>query len=104
MQGFSRLSVPVLIMSGVFLAVCVMFGAGNWRSGAAIIIMLVPVIGLGFQVFVPEGLAVAQIALAPGLAVAVVSALCFVVRFENHVADQNSPLTAIALAAARLVR
>jgi len=97
--GFSRLSVPVLIMSGVFLAVSVMFGAGNWRSGAAIMIMLVPIIGLGFQIFVPEGLAVAQIALAPGLAVAVLSALCFVVRFENHIADQNAPVAAIALAA-----
>lgn len=97
--GFSRLSVPVLIMSGVFLAVSVMFGAGNWRSGAAVIIMLVPVIGLGFQVFVPEGLAVAQIALAPGLAVALLSALCFVVRFENHIADENGPVAAITLAA-----
>ncbi|MBL8905216.1 MAG: hypothetical protein JNM20_00935 [Rhizobiales bacterium] len=97
--GFSRLSVPVLIMSGVFLVVSVMFGAGNWRSGAAIAIMLVPIIGLGFQLFVPEGLAVAQIALAPGLAVAVLSAMCFVVRFENHIADHNAPVTAIALAA-----
>jgi len=96
--GFSRLSVPVLIMSGVFFAVSVMFGAGNWRSGAAILIALVPVVGLGFQIFVPKGFAVAQIALAPGLALAVSSALSFVVRFENHVADQNSPLTAIGLA------
>ena len=96
--GFSRLSVPVLIMSGVFLAVSVMFGAGNWRSGAAVMIMLVPVIGLGFQTFVPEGLAVAQIALAPGLAVAVLSALSFVVRFENHLADRTPPIEAIALA------
>ncbi len=97
--GFSRLSIPVLIMSGVFLAVAVMFGAGNWRSGAAVIIMLVPIVGLGFQTFVPEGLAVAQIALAPGLAVAVLSALCLVVRFENHIADQHGPVAAIALAA-----
>ena len=96
--GFSRLSVPVLIMSGVFLAVSVMFGAGNWRSGAAILIMLVPIIGIGFQVFVPKGLAVAQIALAPGLAVAVLSALSLVVRFENHLADRLPPIEAIALA------
>jgi hypothetical protein len=97
--GFSRLSVPVLIMSGVFLAVSVMFGAGNWRSGAAIMITLVPIVGLGFQLFVPEGLAVAQVALAPGLAVAVLSALCLVVRFENHLADRLPPVEAIMLAA-----
>lgn len=96
--GFGRLSIPVLIMSGVFLAVSVMFGAGNWRAGAAIMIMLVPIVGLGFQVFVPKGLAVAQIALAPGLAVAVLSALCFVVRFENHLADRVPLIEAITLA------
>jgi hypothetical protein len=96
-QGTNRLAIPVLIISGVFLSVSVMFGAGNWRSGAAILIALVPLIGLGLQVFIAEGLAMSQLTLAPGLALAVGAALSFVVRFENHVADGNSPLTAIAM-------